>query len=253
MNIVIIGSGNVAWHFAKFFHSNGHVIRQISSRTSANGNPLADAVFAQYIDNPQNIDRSADLIILAVSDDALSALINQLPDDLECIVAHTSGATSINNLFKFRYHAVIYPPQSLNKDIDTNLSAIPFAIEASDDLTRESILNLMGPIAPRTFYCTSKQRLSLHISSVFINNFSNALYRIAYNIMEQENLPFELAHPIILETAQKALKTAPHLIQTGPAARNDTITINKHLEFLANEEDLKEIYQRLTNLIIKSR
>src|SRR5690606_15948426 len=107
--------------------------------------------------------------------------------------------------------------------------------------------------ASQSFLCTSQQRLALHVSAVFANNFTNALYQIAYDILKQADLDFELIIPLIRETAEKIQNHVPEQVQTGPAIRNDGKTINTHLQFLSDREELTEIYQQLTYYIKKRR
>src|SRR5690606_19843765 len=106
-------------------------------------------------------------------------------------------------------------------------------------------------IAPLSFSCTSHQRLALHISSVFANNFTNALYQISYDILKKANLNFELILPLIRETVEKVQNHIPEQVQTGPAIRNDNKTINTHLQFVSNTKELAKIYQQLTAYISK--
>lgn len=251
MRIVIIGAGNIATHLAKGFHSLGHEISQVYNRTSANAKALADVVSSQAIDEINQIITNADLYIIAVSDSSIAVIIDQLCADLNGIVVHTSGATPLSILSKFHNSGVIYPPQSLNKNIDYNLSAIPFAIEGSDATVSHDLLTLMQSLSMRSFLCNTQQRMALHVSAVFANNFTNALFIIANSILEKEDLSFDLIKPIILETAQKVQNNSPAQVQTGPAIRNDKTTIESHLEFLSYSNNLSEIYQLMTNLIIK--
>jgi len=253
MNIVVFGSGNIATHLATSFHSAGHNILQVYSKTSANARALADAVFAVSLAHISDVNPKADLYLIAVSDSAITTLSNSLPPDLQGMVVHCSGATPITVLDRFRNYGVIYPPQSLNKTVAADISGIPFALEANTAANLDSLQQFMEPIAPQSFACNSQQRLALHIAAVFVNNFPNALYQIAQQVLEKENLPFDLLRPIILETAQKVQNNLPKQVQTGPAQRNDRNTINTHLNFLAYSNTVTEIYQCITDFIIKSR
>ena len=96
----------------------------------------------------------------------------------------------------------------------------------------------------------SFQRKKLHIAAVFVNNFVNHLYRIGEDICEANEIPFEILHPLITETAAKINKLSPKEAQTGPAKRNDAKTIAAHKEDLPI--DLKEIYSLLTQAITKT-
>jgi predicted short-subunit dehydrogenase-like oxidoreductase (DUF2520 family) len=251
MNVVIIGSGNIATHLAKAFYTAGHTISQIYSRSLANAYALANVVKSEALDDLSKIYLHADLYIICVSDSAIQEIVNSIPKTLPGIVTHTSGATDIDILVKFKNRGVIYPPQSINKNIRTNLSVIPFGIEANSSENFEILFHSMRRIAPKSFACSSKQRLALHLSAVLANNFSNALFQMAKDILDKENLDFDLLKPIILETANKVQHHTPDETQTGPAVRKDYNIINKHLQFLSQSPEESKIYQLLTDFIIK--
>jgi len=77
----------------------------------------------------------------------------------------------------------------------------------------------------------------------------NHLYKIGNDICIEHQVPFEILRPLIMETADKISSLSPNEAQTGPAKRNDTTTINKHLTMLTDENQ-KEIYKVLTKSII---
>ncbi len=251
MNLVIIGSGNIATHLAKAWYATGHKIIQVYSPTLANAFALASVVNSQAIDDLRLISKHADVYLIAVSDAAIHQVTQALDPSVEGIVVHTSGATSIEVLQAFKRYGVIYPPQSINKEIDTDLSVIPFGIEADSERTFDTLYSLIVPIAPKAFPCDSSQRLALHLSAVLVNNFSNALFQMAEEILTRENLSFDLLKPIIAETAQKVQQHCPQDTQTGPARRGDLDVINKHLQFLTQYPEESKIYQLLSDFIVK--
>lgn len=253
MDIAILGSGNVAYHYATALHMLGHNIDQIFSKTSANASALADVVSAQAISALADLNPQLDLYIIAVKDDAIADVVADLDANLRGIVVHTSGATPITVLDKFSNYGVLYPPQSLNKELAIDYSTVHFAVEGNSEEVEYLLLKLMLTLSPTSFRCTSAQRLALHVAAVFANNFPNMLYRLAKSIVEKENLDFSLLKPLILETAEKVQNIDPNQVQTGPAQRNDEVTIHRHLDFLSYSNDLAEIYQTLTNIIIKSK
>jgi predicted short-subunit dehydrogenase-like oxidoreductase (DUF2520 family) len=75
------------------------------------------------------------------------------------------------------------------------------------------------------------------------------LYQIGNEICIENDIPFDIMIPLIKETASKIKTLSPNDAQTGPAKRNDSQTINTHLNFLTNE-NTKEIYKLLTKSII---
>ena len=91
----------------------------------------------------------------------------------------------------------------------------------------------------------------MHVAAVIVNNFTNYLFDMASQICEQEKVSFDILKPLIRETVAKIETNSPQSIQTGPAARKDYHTIEKHLLFLEKNPTYKEIYQLISNAIIQ--
>ena len=89
------------------------------------------------------------------------------------------------------------------------------------------------------------------MSAVFVNNFVNQLYHISEELLQEHRIDFELLKPLIKETANKINYLSTSEAQTGPALRNDSKTIEKHLHLLEGSP-YKEIYQQLTTSIQQS-
>lgn len=253
MNIVILGSGNAATHFGHEFQKIGHQIVQIYSKTKANADALAFVLHCPAIDRLAELDLNADLYFIAVTDQAIIPVVEAIPKDVQGIVVHCSGATDISVLAKFQNYGVIYPPQSLSKNKTIDFSTIPFCIEGNTDDNSTVLLKLIQVSAPKTILCNSKQRLAIHLASVMVNNFPNILYQMAYELLEENQLSFDLIKPIILETAEKVQNDIPITVQTGPAIRADEVTQQKHLKFISNKPDLQQIYQLLSHQITKRK
>ena len=115
-----------------------------------------------------------------------------------------------------------------------------------DDL--ELLKKLAGMISESIFEISSDQRKSLHLAAVFVNNFTNHLYAIGQSICQENELPFDLLKPLLLETAKKIGDLSPIDAQTGPARRKDQNTIDSHLKQLRHKNQ-KEIYKVLTRSI----
>ena len=67
--------------------------------------------------------------------------------------------------------------------------------------------------------------------------------------MEQNNLPFEIIHPLIEETAKKIQYGNLWSLQTGPAKRGDNGTLDKHRRLLVDNPKYLEAYNILTQII----
>ncbi|TDS11108.1 Rossmann-like and DUF2520 domain-containing protein [Sphingobacterium paludis] len=249
MKITILGSGNVATHLGKALLEAGHRIVEIYSRNLANAQALASQVGATATDLVTRLRDDADIYLLAVSDQAIETLASQLPVSIRGMVVHCSGATTMDVLASFQRYGVIYPPQSLRKEHDTQMASIAFGIEGNTTETEDALLELVQEFAPKSFRCNSQQRLALHIGAVFANNFTNSLFQISFELLQAHRLPFHLLHPIMQETVEKAIQHEPRSVQTGPAQRDDQTTIDKHLNFISEKPNWVKIYQRLTEEI----
>ncbi len=244
MLINIIGSGNVATHLGRALLLADHQILTVASRNINNARPLACELGASCTTNIAALPTS-DATIIAVSDNSIATVATQLPPSQNTVILHTSGATNINALKNHPHHAVLYPCQSFTKNDALSLNNCPFFIEANNDFSLKIAQQLAASISstPATI-CTSLQRTYLHAAAVFASNFTNHLLLQAQQIMSDANLPFEALKPLVAQTINKAFALGPLDAQTGPARRNDSQTINRHLSLLS--DDKKNLYKVLS-------
>jgi hypothetical protein len=86
----------------------------------------------------------------------------------------------------------------------------------------------------------------IHLAAVITNNFTNHLFTLTHQFCKENQVSFDLLLPIIKETVCRLKFAEPSNWQTGPAIRNDNITISKHLEFLKDNKSLQNIYSTMT-------
>ena len=249
MRISFIGSGNVATHFALAMYNRGHVIEQIYSRDLGHAQHLADRVVAEPINSFDQLRPTSNVYIIAVTDDALYDVVLDLHLN-DALVLHTSGAVPIKVLKKTssRY-GVIWSPQSFVRDVAVEYNQLPFCIEGSDEETEKEIAEFIGMISPYIYHTTFKQRQYLHLSSVFVNNFSNALYAVAQQLCKRHKIDFEILYPLIMTTAKRVQWGDVKYQLTGPAVRGDEKTLDAHRKLLAKDPDLLNLYNELTKLL----
>lgn len=71
----------------------------------------------------------------------------------------------------------------------------------------------------------------------------------ADEILKANGISFDILMPLIGETIEKLCDISPKMAQTGPAIRNDTKVMQKHLEMLKNDPNKSMIYQLLNSQI----
>jgi predicted short-subunit dehydrogenase-like oxidoreductase (DUF2520 family) len=249
MRIVILGSGNVATHMSKALFDAGFEISQIYSRNIDSAKLLANEVNAEFCNVTEAILLNADVYIYAIKDDAIKTLLSEVKND-NGIHIHVSGSTNINIFEGAKQNfGVIYPLQTLSKNKAIDFSSVPLFVEANNAVSMETIWEISNEISGNVRIIDSQQRQSLHVAAVFACNFSNYLCNIAYDVLKNNGLEFELLHPLIAETAAKLKTLQPYEAQTGPAVRFDKQIIDKHMDFLSENEDVKNLYVMLSKMI----
>ncbi|MFD2163929.1 Rossmann-like and DUF2520 domain-containing protein [Paradesertivirga mongoliensis] len=246
MRITLLGSGNVATHLGKAFKQAGHEIVEIWSRTPANAKTLAIELSTRYCGEMSLLSPNAEIYIISVSDDSIREVSAKFPFR-DKILIHTAGTSELNIP---GLSGVFYPVQTFSKQSPVDFSNIPIAVEGINPEVSGKLLELAGTISTKVSEISSQQRKTLHLAAVFACNFSNHLYAIADKILQSDGLEFEMIRPLIMETAKKIQTHSARSVQTGPAIRNDQITLRKHLEFLENNPALRDLYERLSQSII---
>jgi predicted short-subunit dehydrogenase-like oxidoreductase (DUF2520 family) len=251
MRITIIGSGNIATHLAAEFKNAGHVIVQVYSRSMQNAALLAYHVKAEAIDSLNDINTDTDIFVIAVKDDAIGIIAEQLAP-YQKLMVHTSGATDLYTLLAFSDDVgVFYPLQTFSKVKEVDFLKVPLCIEGADEKTAKLLTQLAQTISNNVYEIDSVKRKTLHLAAVFACNFPNYLYAVAQQLLMQQNMDFDMLRPLILETAQKVQTLMPKQVQTGPAVRDDEKTMAFHLQLIKDQPELQEIYQLLSQGIIK--
>ncbi|HEY8688786.1 MAG TPA: Rossmann-like and DUF2520 domain-containing protein [Chitinophagaceae bacterium] len=251
MKVVIVGSGNVATVLGKVIHNAGHEIVQVLSRNENHAKELAKIFKCASSSFKSTEYKEADIYLLAITDTALYHLDQYLQLG-EKLVVHTAGSVSKEVLknISSRY-GIIYPLQSLTKNFGKKVAEIPLLVDGSNDETKSFIREFCKTFASNITVANDEERLKFHVAAVLVNNFTNHLFAMAEEFCKQENIEFEKLYPLIDETIHRIKSHSPHDVQTGPAIREDIYTLGKHLQILSAHSDLKYLYLKLSESILK--
>ena len=249
--IVLVGAGNMATAIACSLKESGNVPVAVWSRTLESAALLGGRVGCAFTDDLASLP-VADIVIISVTDNALrdvaAAVAERFP---HALLLHTAGSIHMDVLHEAgatRY-GVLYPMQTVNKNSPVSLRNITTFIEGCDDAVTAQIEKVAAMVSDKVVYATSEQRCSLHVAAVFACNFPNAVYNMAYELMQRNGLPFDAMLPLIDEAARKVHRMSPLEAQTGPARRGDENVMNAHKSMLDSE--LANIYETLSNYIMK--
>ncbi len=249
MNVVIIGTGNVATQLGRLIYTSGHHIVQVYGRDRNAADLLAKEWQATAISDLKQMQPKAELYIMAVADSALPVILKDMIE-VKGVLVHTAGAVPIDLLqTKASRFGVLYPLQSLRKESE-KIPEIPFLVEGSDVETGDWLKTFAGSLSDKVALTSETTRQKMHVAAVFVNNFVNHLYTITRAYCKRESIEFQLLIPLIQETAQRLTMVAPEHSQTGPAVRNDSDTIERHQALLATNPEMLHLYQLFTQQIM---
>ena len=246
MQIVLIGSGNVAFHLAKAFTEAQIPVSQIFGRNTTELQKISEQFSIPF--STETL-ADADLYIISVSDSSITE-VSSLIKNKNALVTHTSGSVSREALSGNYRKSVFYPLQTFSKSKNLDYSKIPFFIDAENENDEEILKNLASKISKNVMLANDEKRKYIHLTAVFACNFVNHLYARAKEISDSQGIPFDYFLPLIDETTQKIHELEPKLAQTGPAIRNDEKVLKLHESLLTDEEKLK-IYKTLNESIKK--
>ncbi len=245
--VAVIGAGNVAVHLAEALAQAG-CLAGVWSREESHA-----LTVAAPLDVPGGamsaLPRDLDIYIVAVKDDAIPA-VSATIGSVAGIVAHTSGTAPMGALIQAR-RGVFYPLQTFSRNRPVDMSEVPFFIEGSDAHVSETLMDLAKRISPDVRYAGSDIRATLHLAAVFACNFANHSWAIAEDILRREaGCSLEVFAPLLRETLAKAMECGAGASQTGPAARGDIHTIEKHLQRLDGAQ--ADIYKIMSQDIMNN-
>jgi predicted short-subunit dehydrogenase-like oxidoreductase (DUF2520 family) len=145
---------------------------------------------------------------------------------------------------------VLYPLQTFSKAKKVDFKTTPIFIESNTEEAEKVLTLLAQAISQQVAKITSEERKALHLAAVFASNFTNHMLTISKDILQQNSIDFTFLKPLILETITKSLALGPDQAQTGPAMRGDLEILDKHLEFLQEDESVAEIYKVISQHIV---
>lgn len=246
MRIVIIGSGNVAYHLARAIKTSQGNVVQIFGRNEKMLRSISEELNIPF--STEKLEE-ADLFIIAVNDSSVEE-VSQLIRDKNAIVAHTSGSLPTDTLKGGYKKACFYPLQTFSRNKALDYSEIPFFIEAENADVETVLKRLAKSVSGFVEVSTYEKRKYIHLTAVFSCNFVNHLFARAKEISDAQDISFDYFFPLIQETFDKIKSLEPKLAQTGPAVRNDQRVLELHKELIKDEEQL-DIYNTMNRSIKK--
>ena len=235
----IIGAGRVGSIMAAALADAGYSIVGIVSR-SGGATPAQPATPAEPAPGGVRQLAAADLLLLAVPDDALAALVESLPVRPGQIVAHTSGAHGVAVLApavaRGAHPLALHPAMTFAggpADLDRLRKGISFGLTAPADV-RPAAEALVRDLGGTPEWIPEERRALYHAALAHGANHLVTLVNDALDRLREAGVaqPERVLDPLLHAALDNTLRLGDAAL-TGPVARGDAGTVRGHVAVLA--------------------
>ncbi len=237
-----IGAGTVGTALATLLNRKGYPVVAVASRSLTSARKFSQAVDkCQVFEQAQGVADNADLVFITTPDDAVAPVAVQVKWHQGQSVVHCSGAESTSILEPARRAGasvgVFHPLQTLAslKQAMENIPGSTFAIEAEEPL-KTTLKEMATTLGGHWIELKASDKVAYHAAAVFACNYLVTLVKLATDLWQTFGVPRETAIRAMLPLIRGTLNNIENVgipqCLTGPIARGDTGTIQKHLDTL---------------------
>jgi predicted short-subunit dehydrogenase-like oxidoreductase (DUF2520 family) len=183
-----------------------------------------------------------DVVIIATPARAIAEVARAIRAVEATAIVHLSGACGLDVLAPHTRRASVHALMTL-PDAATGAARLPggwFAV-AGDAVA----LELVAALAGRSFVVADDERERYHAAASVASNHLVVLLGQVERLAEMAGVPFAAFLPLIRASVDSVAAVGAERALTGPAARGDDETIERHLK--AIDESERPLYRVLSN------
>lgn len=255
-SVAFIGAGRLATALALRLHEVGYSITGIYARRREAAQDLADRVGAEVSETyPQ-----AEIIFLSVSDDALVTVVSDIAQHkIMGAVVHNSGVHDLS---------ILAPLSAAGYEVGSFHPLYPFSaetrlkgdegmligIEASSSALANQLAHIARDIGGQPALLKSGEKARYHAAAAMASNYLVTLFDMSLDLMRSAGVDEELASValggLMRGTLDNLSRLSPDQALTGPIARGDVETIQKHVAALGDDPAVLAAYQALGQVTV---
>jgi predicted short-subunit dehydrogenase-like oxidoreductase (DUF2520 family) len=251
-----IGTGKVGTALAARLSKGGYPVIAVTDTNIPSAQKLADLLpGCQIFRTAQEVAENTEHIFITTPDDLISKVASDLTWHPGQNVVHCSGAASIDILEPAqRFGAMVgsFHPCQAFASVDQAIENLPgstFAIEAQPPLL-EVLKDMASSMECDWIVLKPGDKALYHAAAVFVSNYSVALLKVATDLFQNFDVPTAHATKVLMPLMQGNLNNIRNIglpnCLTGPIARGDISTIEKHISALQDKEpSLLRLYGEL--------
>jgi len=256
LKLGFIGAGTVGTALAARLAGRGYPVVAVSSLSRASARKLAQAAGGcRVFDSSQAVADNSELVFITTPDDAIVSVVSEVNWRPGQSVVHCSGADSTDILQPAKEAGAkvgaFHPLQTFAspRQAMENIPGSTFALEAEEPLL-STLKDMAAALDGQWVELKAKDKVLYHAAAVLACNYMVTLTKLATDLWQTFDVPQEKATKALVPLLRGTLHNIetigiPNCL-TGPIARGDIGTINKHLDALkATAPDLVSTYREL--------
>jgi predicted short-subunit dehydrogenase-like oxidoreductase (DUF2520 family) len=240
LDIILAGPGRAGTAVCLAAAAAGHAVNGVVGRSSDSVERAADRFGAPAFDFGDDLP-TADLLVIAVHDDAISQVAASMAPHTAGVDAaiHLSGLTSVSTLSPLASVGlkvgVLHPLQTLPTP-DVGAAALPgswMAVTADEPAFRGELEAFARSLGARPFVLSDDRKAVYHAAASVAANATVAVLDVASALFEAAKVPFEAARPLVDAVVDNAFRLGPSVSLTGPIVRGDVGTVAAQIRAIA--------------------
>jgi len=242
LKLGFIGAGTVGTALSVRLSSKGYPVVAVSSRRQTSARNLARAISGcRAFNDTQDVADVAELVFITTPDDVIAQVASQIQWRAGQSVVHCSGATSTDILQPVKKLGArvgaFHPLQTFAsaKQAIENIPGSTFALEAEEPLL-STLKDMATALDGQWIELEASDKVIYHAAAVIACNYMVTLVKLATDLWQTFDIPPHQATqallPLIRGTISNIDTAGIPQCLTGPIARGDTGTVNKHINAL---------------------
>jgi predicted short-subunit dehydrogenase-like oxidoreductase (DUF2520 family) len=240
-----IGAGTVGTALAVLLSRKGYEVVGASRKTVTSATHLAGAAGnIPLMHSNQEVADAADFVFITTPDAAIGTVASEVVWRPGQSVVHCSGADSVATLEPARKMGALvagfHPLQTLAgvQEAIENIPGTTFAIEAEEPLL-STLKTMANDLGGHWIELTAEDKTAYHAAAVLASNYLVTLVKMATDLWQTFGVPREEATRALLPLIRGTLHNIETIgipqCLTGPIARGDMGTVEKHLRTLSEK------------------
>lgn len=240
LDVAIVGAGRVGCSIGRALLARDHRVVAVSVANQDSARRVLDALGHVPIVEPEDAPLAANVVVIAVPDDALAQTARRVARGLceGAVVLHTSGIHGVDVLAPCGENiAAIHPAQTVPEP-STDLTGVYFGVTAPAHM-REWAAWFVGELGGIAVDVPEERRALYHAALSMASNFTVALAADSADLLQD---PAAL-EPLLRQTIENVIRLGGDAALTGPVVRGDAGTVRAHIAALtAHAPHLLESY-----------